>query len=145
MTRGVANASRPTARPPSAGRSGSQIPVFASSASHERHAAHDRNAEQPGKNPEQGCDGEIAAEHVADLIDADAKRQRGKPVGDEIARHRGNADRRQAHRGISADHQFEGVEGAGQRRAERARNCGCGPATDHDALIGAAQVKSSPQ
>ena len=68
-----------------------------------------------------------------------------KAMGDEIARHRGDADRRQAGRRIAADHQFERIEGAGERRAERARDRGRRAAADHDALVGAAQVKATAE
>ena len=40
----------------------------------QRHAAHDDDAEQRRQNPEQGCNGEVAPEHVADRADADAER-----------------------------------------------------------------------
>ena len=111
----------------------------------QRHAAHDGDAEQRREDPEQRRDGEIAPEHVADRTDADAERQRREGMGDEIARHRGDADRRQAGRRIAADHQFEGIEGAGQRRPEGAGDRGRGAAADHDALIGAAQMKAAAE
>ena len=72
------------------------------------------------RTSEQRGDGKVAPEHVADRADADAERQRLKSMGDKIARHRGDADRRQAGRGIASDHKFESVEGAGERGAERA-------------------------
>ncbi len=68
---------------------------------------------------------------------------RRKRMGDEIAGNGGDADRRQAGRRIAADHEFEGIEGAGQRRAERARDRRRGAAADHDALVGAAQMKAA--
>ncbi len=111
----------------------------------QRHAAHDEDAEQRRQHPEQRGDGEIAPDHVADRTDADAERQRLESVGDEIARHRGDADRRQAGRRIAPDYQFERIEGAGERRAERARDRCRRAAADHDALVGAAQVKSTAE
>jgi hypothetical protein len=66
-------------------------------------------------------------------------------VGDKIARHRGDADRRQTGRRISPDHKLKGIKGAGERRSKRARDRGSGAAADHDALIGAAQVKAAAQ
>ena len=111
----------------------------------QRHAAHDADADQRRQNPEQRGDGKIAPEDIADRADADAERQRRKSMGDKIARHRGDADRRQAGRRIAPDHQLEGIERAGQRRAERAGDRGRGAAADHDALIGAAQMKSAAQ
>ena len=68
-----------------------------------------------------------------------------KCMGDKIARYRGDADRRQAGRRISPDHQLKGIECAGQRGPERARNRSGGAAADHDALIGAAQMKPAAQ
>jgi len=50
-----------------------------------------------------------------------------------------------AGRGISADHKLEGGEGAGQRRTEGARDRDGGAASDHDALIGAAQMECTSQ
>ena len=64
-------------------------------------------------------------------------------MGDKIARHRGDPDRGQAGRRITPDHELKGVEGAGKRCPERARNRGGGAAADHDALVGAAQVKAT--
>jgi hypothetical protein len=75
ITCGVSSASRPTAKPPS---------------------AHDQDAEQRCQNPEQRGQREIASDHVANRADADAERQFLKSVGDEIACHSGDADRRQA-------------------------------------------------
>ena len=66
-------------------------------------------------------------------------------MGDEIARHRGNADRRQAGRCIAADHEFEGIEGAGERGAERTGDRRRRAAADHDALVGAAQMKGAAE
>ncbi len=111
----------------------------------QRHAAHDDDAEQRRQNPEQGCDREIPPEHVADRTDADAERQRRKSMGDEITGHRGDADRRQAGRGIAPDHEFEGIEGAGQRGAERTRDRSRRTTSDHASLVGAAQVKAAAQ
>ena len=66
-------------------------------------------------------------------------------MGNEIAGHRGNADRRQARRRVAADDQLEGVEGARQGRAERAGDRGRRAAADHDPLVGAAQMKRTPE
>ena len=66
-------------------------------------------------------------------------------MGDKITRDRGDTDRRQAGRGISADHQLKGIKGAGERRPERAGDRGRGAAADHDALIAAAQMKAAAQ
>ncbi len=66
-------------------------------------------------------------------------------MGDKITRDRGHSDRSQAGRGVPADHQFKGIEGAGEWRSERARDRGRGTAADHDALIGAAQMKGAAQ
>ena len=66
-------------------------------------------------------------------------------MGDEIPRHGGDADRRQAGRRIASDHEFERIEGAGERGAERARDRSRRSAADHDALVGAAQVKSTAE
>ena len=145
ITCGVTSASRPTARPPSAGRSGGHSRVFASSASH---SATPRMMAMPtsaARIPSRRGDREVAPEHVADRTDADAERQRRKRVGDKIAGHRGDADRRQAGRRIAADHQLKSIEGAGQRRAEGAGDRGRGAAADHDALIGAAQMKAAAE
>src|ERR1700738_511477 len=119
ITCGVSKASRPTPRPPSAGRSGGHIPVLDHSVSHRPPPAHDGDAKQRRQNPEQRGDGKVAAEDVANRADAGAKRQRRKSMGDEISRHRGDPDRRQAGRRISADHQLKGIERAGQRRSEQ--------------------------
>src|SRR4029077_8398298 len=97
------------------------------------------------EDPEQRGDGEVAPAYIADRTDADAERQRRKAMGDKIARDRGDTDRRQAGRRIAPDHKLEGIKGAGKRRPERARNRGGSAAADHDALIGAAQVKSAAQ
>ena len=66
-------------------------------------------------------------------------------MGDKITRDRGHSDRRQAGRGVPADHQFKGIEGAGERRAECARDRRGGAAADHDTLIGAAQMKGTAE
>jgi hypothetical protein len=50
-----------------------------------------------------------------------------------------------AGRRIAPDHQLKGVEGAGERRSERARDRSRRTTADHDPLIGAAQVKSAAQ
>ena len=97
------------------------------------------------KIPSKRCDREITPENIADRTDADAERQHRKCMGDKIAGDRGDADRGQAGRRISPDHQFKGIERTGERGAERARNRGGGAAADHDALIGAAQVKAAAQ
>ena len=64
---------------------------------------------------------------------------------DEIAGHRGYSNRRQAGRRVAPDHQFERIEGAGERRAERAGDRGRSTTAHHDALIDAAQMKAAPQ
>ncbi len=97
------------------------------------------------RTPSSAAIGKIAPDHVADRADADAERQRLKSMGDEIARHRGDADRREARRRIASDHEFESIEGAGERGAERARDRSRRSAADHDALVGAAQVKSTAE
>src|SRR5260370_31700786 len=66
-------------------------------------------------------------------------------MSDKIARHRGDADRRQTGRRISPDHKLKGIEGAGERRSKRARDRGRGAAADHDTLIGTAQMKGAAQ
>ena len=111
----------------------------------QRHAAHDGDADQRRHDPEHRRDREVAPEHVADRTDADADRQRRKRMRHEIAGHRGDADRRQAGRRIAADHQLEGIEGAGQRRAECAGDRRRGAAAHHDALVGAAQMKAAAE
>ena len=111
----------------------------------QRHAAHDGDAEQRRQPSEQRGDGKVTSEDVADRADADAERRLREAMGDKIARHRGDADRRQAGRGISADHQFESVERAGERCPECPGDRGGGAASDHDALIGAAQMKSAAE
>ncbi len=111
----------------------------------QRDAAHDGDAEQRRQHPEHCGDGKVMPEDVADRSDADAERQHRKRMGDEIAGDGGDADRGQAGRGISADHEFKGIERAGERCAERARDRGRGAASDHDALVGAAQMKSAAQ
>ena len=95
--------------------------------------------------PSSAATARSRAQHVADRADADAERQRRKSMGDEIAGDRGDADRRQAGRGVAADHEFEGIERAGERRAERARDRRRRAAADHDALVGAAQVKGAAE
>ncbi len=111
----------------------------------QRHAAHDDDAKQRREDPEQCGNGKVAPAYIADRTDADAKRQRRESMGDKIARHRGDTDRRQAGRRIAPDHKLEGIEGTGKRCPERAGDRGGSAAADHDALIGAAQVKSAAQ
>ncbi len=112
ITCGVSRASRPTPRPPSAGRSGGQIPVLLSKASHSATPRMMAMPNSAGQNAERCGDGKVAPEHIADRTDADAERQRRKSVGDEITRQRRDPDRGQAGRRISADHQFKGIESA---------------------------------
>ena len=111
----------------------------------QRHAAHDGDAKQRRQDSEQRGNGEITSQDVADRTDADAERQHRESMGDDIAGDRGNADRRQACRSIATDHQLKGIEGTGERRAKGARNRRRGTAADHDALIGAAQMKPAAQ
>ena len=111
----------------------------------QRHATHDGDANQRGNDPEQASNDKIAPEDHTDRGDADAERQFAKCMGDEIAGDRSDANRRQAGRRISADHEFERIEGAGQRRPERARDRGGGAAADHDALIATAQMKGAAE
>src|SRR5260370_32539407 len=66
-------------------------------------------------------------------------------MSDKIARHRGDADRRQTGRRISPDHKLKGIEGAGERRSKRARDRGRGAAADHETSIGTAQMKGAAQ
>ncbi len=111
----------------------------------QRDAAHNSDAEQRRQNPEHCRDGKIMPEYIADRADADAERQLAKCMGDKIACHRGDADRRQTGRRISPDHKLKGIKGAGERRAKRARDRGRRAAADHDTLIGAAQMKAAAQ
>ena len=62
-------------------------------------------------------------------------------MGDQIAEQRRDGDRREAVRRVAADDQFEAVEGAGERRTERAGDSAGGAAANQDAQIGAAQPK----
>jgi hypothetical protein len=145
ITCGVSSASRPT--PEAAERRAQRRPETDRRKPHlaQRHPAHDEDAEQRRQNAEQRGNRKIAPNHVADRANADPERQLGKSVGDKITRHSGDTDRRQAGRRIASDHQFERIEGAGERRAERARDRSGRSAADHDALIGAAQVKSTAE
>ncbi len=111
----------------------------------DRNAAHDGDAKQRRHYAEQRGDGEVMSEDIADRADADTEREFAKRMGDKIAGYRGDADRGQAGRRISPDHKLESIEGAGERCPERARDRGCGAAADHDALIGATQMKAAAQ
>ena len=75
----------------------------------------------------------------------DAERQRRKGMGDKIADDGSDPDRRQARGRIAADHEFEGVERARQRRAEGARDRSRRAASHHQPLIGTAQMKSAAE
>src|SRR4029079_10351714 len=81
----------------------------------------------------------------ADRAYVDTERQRRESMGDEVTRHGGDADRREARRRIASDHEFERIEGSGQRGAECTRNRSGGSAADHDALVGPAQGKSTAE
>src|SRR5207247_9424243 len=106
---------------------------------------HDEDAEQRRQNAEQRGNRKIAPDHVADRADADAERQFLKSMGGKITRHGGDADRRQARWRIASDHEFERIERAGERGAERAPDRSRRSAADHDALVGTAQVKSTAE
>ena len=143
-TCGVCNASSPTARPPSAGRSGGQATIFDSSVSQSPAPRMIAMPNSAAKTPSKRRHRKVAPQDDADQrTGADAERQRRKGVGDKIADDGGNPDRRQARGRIAADHELESIERARQRRAEGAGDGSGRAASDHQALVGAAQMKSA--
>ena len=64
-------------------------------------------------------------------------------MGDKIACYGGDTHRSKTGRRVTSDHQLKCIEGASERRTESTCDCRRGATADHNALIGAAQVKSA--
>ena len=110
-----------------------------------RNSAHNGDANQRRQNAEQRGNRKIAPQHIADRTDAQPKRQDRESMSDKIPGHGRHPDRRQACRRVATDHQFKRIKRTGERRPESPGDGGCGATTDHDALIGAAQMETATQ
>ena len=133
----------PTQKPPTNVRHVGRRARRANSDFAKRHAAHENDAEQCGEQAEHRRNDEIVTDDRHLLRPDDADLGRRKPVRHLEANERRYGDRRQTVGRIAADNEFEAVEGAGERSAERAGNAGRGAAPDQNAKIAAPQTEGS--
>ena len=106
-------------------------------------AAHERNAESGGGEPDRACDRKVAAGDAGHVQGSDPERGGVEQVGDDIADQRCKPHRRKARDRIAADDELERIECPGQRCPERAGDRPRCSASDQDPQIPAPQVKAA--
>ena len=106
-------------------------------------AAHQHDAEHGHHDAKHRGEQEILIGDGGHLRCDDAEMDGGETTGNEIADERSDPDRREARHRIVSDHEFEAVEGAGERRAECAGNASGGAAADQNAQVRAPQPEGA--
>ena len=134
-TAGVTKANVPTASPPHIGREPAGDAALAEQLLGQRHAAHDGDADQ-GADHAEGEDRDVVQRLDARrYLQHEIERRVAQSVDHRDRDDGGDRDRGEGAEGVGADHQFEGVECAGQRGVEGAGDGAGGAAANQQAQV----------